>query len=66
MIAISGNQTHSCRFHPTCSVYAKDCMKNTNFIFAVFLITWRLLRCNPLFPSTKYFDDAPQMRGSHR
>lgn len=38
-----------CRFTPTCSQYAKECYQKFNFAKASFLVTKRLLKCNPLF-----------------
>ncbi|MEA3354564.1 MAG: membrane protein insertion efficiency factor YidD [Campylobacterota bacterium] len=39
----------SCRYHPTCSSYAKIQFENNNFFKAVYYSTLRILRCNPLF-----------------
>ena len=39
----------SCRYHPTCSSYAKMQFEHNNFFKALFLSTLRILRCNPLF-----------------
>ncbi len=39
----------SCRYHPTCSSYAKIQFENNSFIKAFFLSILRILRCNPLF-----------------
>lgn len=38
-----------CRFYPSCSDYAILAIERKGFIKAVFLISYRLLRCNPLF-----------------
>ena len=40
----------SCRYHPTCSSYAKVQFENNNFIYALFYSIIRILKCNPLFP----------------
>jgi putative membrane protein insertion efficiency factor len=37
----------SCRFHPTCSAYAIQALRQHGLISAVILMTWRILRCNP-------------------
>jgi putative component of membrane protein insertase Oxa1/YidC/SpoIIIJ protein YidD len=37
-----------CRFSPSCSHYAQDALHRRSFAFAVLLIAWRLVRCNPL------------------
>jgi|GEM_PF-645674 len=39
----------SCRYHPTCSSYAKIQFENNTFIKAFFYSTLRILKCNPLF-----------------
>ncbi|MBP9837581.1 MAG: membrane protein insertion efficiency factor YidD [Proteobacteria bacterium] len=39
---------NNCRFVPTCSEYAKDCLQKYYFPKAFCLILYRLLRCNPL------------------
>ena len=40
----------SCRYHPTCSSYAKMQFEHNNFFYAIFYSTLRILKCNPLFP----------------
>ncbi|MEA2050439.1 MAG: membrane protein insertion efficiency factor YidD [Campylobacterota bacterium] len=39
----------SCRYHPTCSSYAKIQFENNNFFKAFLFSTLRILKCNPLF-----------------
>jgi len=39
----------SCRYHPTCSSYAKVQFENNNFFKAFYFSTIRILKCNPLF-----------------
>ncbi|MEA3383778.1 MAG: membrane protein insertion efficiency factor YidD [Campylobacterota bacterium] len=39
----------SCRYHPTCSSYAKIQFEHNNFFKALFFSTIRILKCNPLF-----------------
>lgn len=50
----------SCIYTPTCSVYAMDALKKHNFFKAILLITYRILRCNPL--SHGGFDPVPDNR----
>lgn len=40
----------SCRYHPTCSAYAKTQFEHNNFFYALFFSIIRILKCNPLFP----------------
>ena len=44
---ISSGLKSRCRYTPTCSSYAVDALKKHCFFYAVFLILYRLLRCNP-------------------
>ena len=39
----------SCRYHPTCSSYARMQFEHNNLFKALFLSTIRILKCNPLF-----------------
>tara|TARA_B100001142_G_scaffold82719_1_gene83782 strand:- start:1071 stop:1226 length:156 start_codon:yes stop_codon:yes gene_type:complete len=39
----------TCRFHPTCSNYAIEALKTKPLFEAFYLISARVLRCNPLF-----------------
>lgn len=43
----SPNKGKKCRFLPTCSEYAKICYERFNFFKASFLVTKRLIKCNP-------------------
>ncbi len=36
-----------CRYVPTCSDYAQQCLEQFTIFRAIPLIVWRLLRCNP-------------------
>lgn len=46
---ISPFLTFNCRFSPTCSVYAIKALEKHKLFFALFLIFFRILRCNPFF-----------------
>ncbi len=37
-----------CRFHPSCSAYAEDAIRNTGALRGSLLAGWRVLRCSPL------------------
>lgn len=39
----------SCRFYPTCSVYAENVLIRYGIFKGVFLICKRLIKCNPFF-----------------
>ena len=47
----------SCRFLPTCSSYAITAVKQRGIVVGGALATWRVLRCNPLFPGG--YDPVP-------
>ena len=36
-----------CKYHPSCSQYALDALREFGFIRGTTLAAWRLLRCNP-------------------
>jgi putative membrane protein insertion efficiency factor len=38
-----------CRFHPTCSAYAREAVRVHGAIKGAALAAWRVLRCSPLF-----------------
>lgn len=40
----------SCRFHPSCSEYGKQCFQKYGFFHAFYKTLYRILRCNPLNP----------------
>ena len=48
-LAISPLIGPSCRFHPTCSNFAAEAIEKKPLFIAVYLIIFRLLRCNPFF-----------------
>lgn len=37
----------ACKFQPTCSEYALKAINKYGVFKAIFLIVWRILRCNP-------------------
>lgn len=37
-----------CRYHPTCSAYAKEAFEKHPFVMALSLTIRRILRCHPL------------------
>jgi putative membrane protein insertion efficiency factor len=36
-----------CKYHPTCSQYALDALREFGLVRGTALAAWRLLRCNP-------------------
>jgi putative membrane protein insertion efficiency factor len=36
-----------CKYHPSCSQYALDALREFGFVKGTILAAWRLLRCNP-------------------
>lgn len=36
-----------CKYHPSCSQYALDALRQYGFLKGSVLAGWRLLRCNP-------------------
>ena len=36
-----------CKYHPSCSEYALDALREYGFVRGSILAGWRLLRCNP-------------------
>jgi putative membrane protein insertion efficiency factor len=36
-----------CKYHPSCSQYALDALREYGFLKGSMLAGWRLLRCNP-------------------
>jgi uncharacterized protein len=37
----------ACRFEPSCSRYALEALRRKRLFTALWMITWRLARCNP-------------------
>ena len=44
---LSGWLGGQCRFHPTCSHYAEEAIRELGALKGTALATWRILRCNP-------------------
>jgi hypothetical protein len=53
-----------CRFTPSCSHYAEDALRRRALPVALVLLSWRLLRCNPLTPYGTV--DPVPLPGRHR
>jgi uncharacterized protein len=45
--AISPGIPQRCKYHPSCSQYAVDAIRQYGILRGVVLAGWRLLRCNP-------------------
>ena len=41
------NSFGSCKYEPSCSLYAKEALEKLPFFKAIIKIIWRVLRCNP-------------------
>ena len=50
-----------CRFHPTCSEYAKEALESHGFVMGIWLTIKRLSKCHPLGGSG--FDPVPRSDG---
>ena len=50
-----------CRFHPTCSEYAKEALESHGLMVGVWLTIKRLSKCHPLGGSG--FDPVPRSDG---
>jgi uncharacterized protein len=53
----------SCRFHPTCSSYAAQAVRDHGAAVGLWLGTLRVLRCHPWNPGG--FDPVPPRRARH-
>ncbi|HEX2100832.1 MAG TPA: membrane protein insertion efficiency factor YidD [Candidatus Synoicihabitans sp.] len=49
-----------CRFHPSCSSYAAEAVREHRAIRGAALALWRLIRCSPLHPGG--LDPVPPSR----
>ena len=56
--SISPNTPASCRFRPTCSVYAYEAIQKYGAIKGGWLALKRLLRCHPFYKGDPY-DPVP-------
>lgn len=59
LVAVFGPQV-GCRFSPSCSQYAVECLRLQPFFYALFLVLKRLGRCHPLCSGG--FDPVPRPR----
>ena len=50
-----------CRFHPTCSEYAKEALESHGLVMGIWLTIKRLSKCHPLGGSG--FDPVPRSGG---
>jgi putative membrane protein insertion efficiency factor len=47
-LTLAGLLGGQCRFHPSCSAYAEQAIRNCGAIGGSALAVWRVLRCSPL------------------
>ena len=47
-VTLSSALGGQCRFHPTCSVYAEQAIRNAGALRGSVLAAWRVARCSPL------------------
>ena len=50
-----------CRFHPTCSEYAKEALESHGLVMGIWLTIKRLSKCHPL--GGRGFDPVPRSDG---
>ncbi len=56
-----------CKYHPSCSQYALDALREHGFVRGLVLAGWRLLRCNPWsHGGVDYVRDQTLFRGRRR
>ncbi|MGZ3688495.1 MAG: membrane protein insertion efficiency factor YidD [Bdellovibrionota bacterium] len=54
---------YGCRFHPTCSDYAREAIEMRGYLRGSFLALWRILRCHPF--SRAGYDPVPRAIAIH-
>ncbi|EQC46646.1 membrane protein insertion efficiency factor YidD [Bacteriovorax sp. Seq25_V] len=54
----------NCRFHPTCSSYAKECFEKHDAGHALLLTTKRICRCHPF--SAGGYDPVPEIKEGNK
>lgn len=47
-LSLSGVMGGGCRFHPSCSEYAQEAIRNVGALRGCALSLWRVVRCSPL------------------
>ncbi|CAN5152487.1 membrane protein insertion efficiency factor YidD [soil metagenome] len=47
-VSLSGAMGGRCRFHPSCSEYAREAIRNVGALRGSALSLWRVARCSPL------------------
>lgn len=57
---ISPNTPPSCKFTPTCSLYAIEAIERFGALRGGLMTLWRILRCNPF--SKGGYDPVPQKK----
>ena len=63
-LCLSPFKAPCCRFHPTCSQYAKEALEKHSFFKAFALILKRILRCHPWGGSG--YDPVPPVKMKER
>lgn len=53
----------TCKYYPTCSVYAIEAIERHGAFKGSVLALLRILRCNPLFPGG--YDPVPEKKEKH-
>ncbi len=53
-----------CRFHPSCSRYAEDCLLTHGLVHGIILAIKRLAKCHPFHPGG--YDPVPPCNHRHR
>ena len=61
---ISANTQPHCRHYPTCSSYAVEAFEKHKFMYAFYISTIRILKCNPL--GTYGYDPVPEPKEKNK